>query len=741
MNSQLPHGRLNAAVYERPAQKWVCGWTREGRPCRLGPSPRGRCIVRAECTPRRNGAHWVCTRPPDLGGACTDGPLPDGSCAIPILRCQPTRNFRAKRGALIFWTFMLLLGVLLLGYTGNWRESFISAGQLGFQHGTLIEGCAGCHAGLEQDQGEVALEQHQIMNQHCMDCHYFGDYSLNSHSVALEELTSKTAAAQASVTNPPWMLSLASLLTNKESMAKTSFDCATCHSEHRGKDFAAHELTDMQCQVCHTVQFASFTEDHPEFTAYPYNRRTRIIFDHVRHQKNHYDDTEKVFECSDCHAPDDAGRQMTLKSFNTSCLNCHGASKTTKASRVFHHGDQIAGGGYDIIFFTLPRLDLKTLEKKKIDIGFWPEGTSKGSKDGLTRLGITPFTELLISADPKIAEALARLNDGNVRLQRLDKASKQDLEDVASVIWGIKELLVELESPSDGSAQQPLRQRLETILERELSTREVAALNGQIPWLMFRAALTAWFPWPEQAKQNNLFEEVEAYRKKRCESEPAHCEALAERSEDEDSGEMIGVEWIKTGRWGRNRYSLQYEVSGHSDDFLKAWLDLGLALSQSPKTVNQAGLSVYEQLADTEAEPGESKGPGRCMKCHSIETEDGKSKRINWLPFQPRTDQHTFTKFRHAPHLELGDQKACVLCHRLEDSEKSDVASSQVLASYVNERVTDFRSNFTPMTRATCTTCHTPEAAGDACLSCHNYHVGTFVATMMRLTTTDEAKD
>ena len=35
-----------------------------------------------------------------------------------------------------------------------------------------------------------------------------------------------------------------------------------------------------------------------------------------------------------------------------------------------------------------------------------------------------------------------------------------------------------------------------------------------------------------------------------------------------------------------------------------------------------------------------------------------------------------------------------------------------------------FESGFATMDKATCATCHVEKAAGDSCLTCHNYHIG-----------------
>lgn len=41
-------------------------------------------------------------------------------------------------------------------------------------------------------------------------------------------------------------------------------------------------------------------------------------------------------------------------------------------------------------------------------------------------------------------------------------------------------------------------------------------------------------------------------------------------------------------------------------------------------------------------------------------------------------------------------------------------------------------SNVLATERKACTACHTEERAGDSCLTCHNYHIGTFPPTIGR---------
>ena len=52
-----------------------------------------------------------------------------------------------------------------------------------------------------------------------------------------------------------------------------------------------HDLTAMSddaCQACHREQFRQLCRGHPEFGEWPYERRTRIAFDHASHQLKHF---------------------------------------------------------------------------------------------------------------------------------------------------------------------------------------------------------------------------------------------------------------------------------------------------------------------------------------------------------------------------------------------------------------------------------------------------------------------
>jgi hypothetical protein len=148
--------------YERPNQKWICGHAAQGSPCRRGPDQRGRCGATAECAPvleKKAGeekGRWRCMRP---GGACESGPLPDGSCGRPAVRCAPVPTLWTRRGQLTRAVVALTIALLLILLGGSWRGHFINPGALSIAHSgekfarlhaTNSATCAGCHKAGER---------------------------------------------------------------------------------------------------------------------------------------------------------------------------------------------------------------------------------------------------------------------------------------------------------------------------------------------------------------------------------------------------------------------------------------------------------------------------------------------------------------------------------------------------------------------------------------------------------------
>jgi hypothetical protein len=116
----------------------------------------------------------------------------------------------------------------------------------------------------------------------------------------------------------------------------------------------------------------------------------------------------------------------------------------------------------------------------------------------------------------------------------------------------------------------------------------------------------------------------------------------------------------------------------------------------------------------------------RCLGCHTVDKQDDGRLEINWVGRHVSPDSQSFTKFSHAPHLTLLSKNNCSKCH----SQQKDINFAR--AEFVNYREmfaanTDphsaLTSGFAPISKKTCTECHTSQRVGDSCLKCHNYHV------------------
>lgn len=369
MNEPLPAPEFDRTKYDRPNQDWVCGRTCEGKPCRLGPTPGGRCRSTDECRPAlelRPGetkGQWKCTRSKEAGGPCESGPGPTGLCGCPIIPCVPQRSLRNLRGRVTLTTIAVTVGLLVLLGAGRWRWQFISPGPVAQVHQSDdfsrramdrfgARGCAGCHVAAEGGLGQWLLtafnadpgpfqwgklaqaspNEHTRMDQrNCLACHTH--YDRHQPNVI------------------------------------AAHSCSDCHLEHRGDRFASP--SDDTCASCHNNaqrinQFArqstnSALEFHPPLiaglvpfiTPRPANGRTNLFANywsghpdfglHVAglldtntlkfNHELHFGGTVRLRDvalgesrglaCSDCHQPDATGAYMSRIRFDQHCQTCH----------------------------------------------------------------------------------------------------------------------------------------------------------------------------------------------------------------------------------------------------------------------------------------------------------------------------------------------------------------------------------------------------------------------------------
>jgi hypothetical protein len=405
-NGKRPADGRTPGGYERPNQRWVCGWSRDGNPCAFGPDGKGRCPAQQEtgCTPVGMGDRYRCTRPMVFGGPCEQGPLPDGSCCHPPLQhppCQPRLSLRATRGRVVRGVLLALLGLLTLGLgRADLRQAMIDPGGLSAAHEPIGAGvnrgagCGACHAGAEQGPSSWLVlafdgKNGQSDSKRCLACHFRGDagHAFLPHGVEPERLDAAMARYDAAQGGAPTKASPAK--TAGPAMPARPADelaCGTCHREHRGKYARIAFLANTECQACHKHKYDSFAGTHPDFL--PLERLGGgIKFDHRLHQREHYA-KDQPFLCATCHTLDAGGKAMLAGNYQATCAGCHNAGNDD------HHGGRITA--MTMAAFELPALTLQ-------------DGSSPWPKDAKTAIEVPPLMQLLLAGDDAAAKALASL--------------------------------------------------------------------------------------------------------------------------------------------------------------------------------------------------------------------------------------------------------------------------------------------------------------------------------------------
>ncbi|MEM7633181.1 MAG: hypothetical protein AAF299_01380 [Pseudomonadota bacterium] len=215
-------------------------------------------------------------------------------------------------------------------------------------------------------------------------------------------------------------------------------------------------------------------------------------------------------------------------------------------------------------------------------------------------------------------------------------------------------------------------------------------------------------------------------------SEPADATVDADTETDADSEEVEVVEdeatepleldtdaetWAQFGGWYRQEYSILYKPTGHADTFLKAWLDFS-AVRYSKAESNLAA-AVFTELTGKDAQ-------GQCTKCHSVDATKDQARVMKWTPSSTKTSQSLFTSFSHEPHLGVvSAQKGCLTCHEMSEAKG-------YLDTYKANDPKKFVSNFTPVKKETCASCHGKKDVRQDCVLCHKYHVTDIITPVMQ---------
>ncbi len=172
---------------------------------------------------------------------------------------------------------------------------------------------------------------------------------------------------------------------------------------------------------------------------------------------------------------------------------------------------------------------------------------------------------------------------------------------------------------------------------------------------------------------------------------------------------------IPTG-WFRNdqTFKINYRPSGHSDDCVKSWINFvtRVADADSRPETNQ----LFKKMLTPES-------IGLCRSCHTLDQVEDQNLKINWVASYRDPSVRSFTRFAHGPHLIQPTLEDCSHCHQLDQHANN---AETFLGTDPSVSV----SNFMPMTKSNCATCHSENQTASGCTQCHNYHVGSKVSGM-----------
>jgi len=437
--------------------------------------------------------------------------------------------------------------------------------------------------------------------------------------------------------------------------------CSVCHVEHAGREQALARLGNASCQTCHHKQIDSFGREHPEFEHLGLRTPGNLSFDHVRHFKRHFTGEEAGHAptaCADCHAPAGSSGGMQVASFESACGACH-------APLIWESG---LASMDSLALLGLPALDSMTLEEHELGIGDWPADSE------LTENPLSPSMEHLLRRDASLREDLDRVAECD--LLDLSEAPESTLNSVVRVAWAIKQLFFELEHTGHaalelGGQAQPSE------------TTPGAALFAGLPESLGARANQLWLP--------HLEAELAAHRA--GEFVPTNIDVESEAPDiDVDAARAA---WLSQGGWFLQglEYDLRYRPVRHGDALLRAWIEISLGTDAR----------ALQQLV---AQP---ESVGHCTKCHNpsaIGTPEG------WHAELAERRARSMEVFDHEAHfpLERGVENACARCHKPADEETANAQQARR------------SSDFWPLQKSTCASCHSEDAAPVDCLSCHRYH-------------------
>ena len=770
--------------YARPTQKWVCNHD-DGSTCRRGPNADGSCGATSECQPLLRGERWFCTGNSGSGEGCKQGPNPDGSCPNKERVCVPKPVLRSNRGWWSRGTILLAFGLVLiaLGSRGS-SLSLLSPGELTVSHST-IAGCSDCHGIYKKDltawlHSAFGLAADSADDRLCLICHNLGVNANRAHTMDPNQLKARATHLENHLSQTP-DTSLAVLQGELSKILHPLPDpmlaiaCATCHRDHQGRDHALIEEADRPfCNTCHQRLVAGFPDDHPEFPANFGQKPTAILFDHGSHWEKHFLGTAKSKapkDCSGCHKPDQKGHNILTVGFRQACASCH-------MGEIL--GDTLSGfKGFPV--FSVPGLDLETLQGAATHMGYWPPDS-----EAL----LTPFMAFLLAGDKSFRDDLQSL--GNQDLLELDPANSANIAQIERMGWQVKSLWYSLLN----QGQPALANRLAIRLGRPIPDENLGWVAGLLSADIV-AIGNSWFPNLEKElsqhsqqkppltvsslappqEDTTATTQGEQQQEDDAQSVEGGDDGLLLDNEEEDGGllgdtdddggllgdadddgGLLGDEdddggllddeegvadstpkiAINNNPQQTQRPEVIEPVTGENWSPGGGWFRQGYALYYRPTGHGDLFLKNWLELAGRESSADaktlfqgltDKKVPGACIKCHRVTNNPTGERSISWQNQNSNGFIKGFTRFSHAPHLSLGPSKECKTCHRLSSQEAN--SPDEKTATTQAAKATTPSPGFAPFTKKECGKCHKPNKSIVACRSCHNYHVGNAISQTM----------
>ncbi len=741
-----------------PTARWTCGLSRLGTPCVNGPDRNGRCCRSAIVYP-----------------ACThlNSPAPCESCHTPCARsqaaelpvCVPIRNRWRDRNVLAINTAILAGTALLIALAVPSPESLFAPGPLSSKHAQILSNkvvsqrCALCHP--QSHQGQFPAQQTsasgdmlpaQSQDELCMRCHtdHLKNLGLRSpHDLPREELrklsqdqimrrgqlvsyldgqTSKLS--DRIVASEGWRDAQDSL---KSDLHEKTY-CASCHSEHHGRDHDLQAISDQRCQACHQYPFASFSNGHPDFSDYPKQRARYIAFSHDKHLTSHFAKKNREFVCADCHVDvrqsGNVGSVFRTLGFDVACAGCH--NEPIKAAIT---------DGWAVL--QIPSVVSQDTQSPDHGLSDWPASAQFGYEGKIP----FPMLALLLADDevdqflPAVAHAgdLKALPDFKARApevsRKLARATRRLIQDTARF------------------GQQAWRKRIETVIVQRVGRLQpghrqlIERLTVGLPPDLFRQIEHQWFQGPLISDNRQSSELIPAnssatkfqltnYQTDDLLASPVD----AAKNAASDEADLFKPPAASTPKYARIRGAVQvagggwyvdhetlgirFMPSGHADPTLAAWSELAQVLNH-PASNPSASIDSRDSLAPLSLPL--SAIPGGCTECHNLHiTTDGfpGDAPNPWQTFRLAPSTREMTRFDHTPHLTLPALKNCVYCHQLPSSAPKKTASVLVSIEQSSpNRQRQIDCEFDSISISQCVACHRPSGAPTGCVQCHNYHV------------------